>query len=726
MQRRAADLTDRALPAAARGYATAAAALVEADTGLLAAARARLAAGPRPPGHRLGGPRGRLARRATRPRRRQPPAAVHTGRAARRAAPHHRPVGRSRHRTPPAPPRSPPTCPPPARRTLLAWATGTGFAAAADAWTPTALREQVRCLLAAGLHETDPDRAVDALLAAEELADAAGLTVLAGRARRGLRRHGVHRDTRSPRSGAQLTNRETDVLRLVAAGEPTRRIAGQLGISAETVDTHIRAGMRKLGARTRTEAAALAFAAGPGRGPPVTRQPDAPRHVVATGSDADTVLRRLPRDGWALREGFALPDPAWDVTGARLVLHGRITDPDTLQLAVLAAARGAGIVAVCDPETPIGRALVDDLARLGAGAPRRRPGRARRHRRRPGARATRPAGPAGRRRHHRRGGGRRIPVAAHREPAHRRGPRHVRGPHHPRGGPGLPAATPAAVTAHAWPRTAKLDAPRLVERIAEITGVRLVLEGPCPGGEVGAAYVRWPDGRRSVLSEGHTRTGPLLDLARAAGVPDRPAGTVRPHRRRPRHRPAAPARHPAAPASTRALVRQMVALNARLAGLLADRPGVPPVDLYLTTDGPGFCLHEPAGRARPRDRPAARPGSTRSAPPPRRSPATDLVHLDFQPGNVLVDDGRITGVVDCDGAARGDRPPRPGHPALRPDRGGHRTLTGIVDEHLAGADPDRLRALLGAHEPAAGRLVDPPPRRRGRRPWLDVAEQGMR
>lgn len=84
--------------------------------------------------------------------------------------------------------------------------------------------------------------------------------MLAGRARRALRRHRIHRDTRSPRSGSQLTRRETDVLRLVAAGEPTRRIAGQLGISAETVDTHIRAGMRKLGARTRTEAAALAFA----------------------------------------------------------------------------------------------------------------------------------------------------------------------------------------------------------------------------------------------------------------------------------------------------------------------------------------------------------------------------------------------------------------------------------------------------------------------------------
>jgi DNA-binding CsgD family transcriptional regulator len=97
----------------------------------------------------------------------------------------------------------------------------------------------------------------------------------------------------------------------------------------------------------------------------VTRQPDAPRHVVATPGDADTVLRRLARDGWTVRDGFALPDPAWDVTGSRLVLHGRIGDQHTLQLAVLAAARGAGIVAVCDTESPLGRALIDDLSRLG-------------------------------------------------------------------------------------------------------------------------------------------------------------------------------------------------------------------------------------------------------------------------------------------------------------------------------------------------------------------------
>jgi hypothetical protein len=97
----------------------------------------------------------------------------------------------------------------------------------------------------------------------------------------------------------------------------------------------------------------------------VTRQPDAPRHVVGNPGDADTVLRRLARDGWSAREGFALPDPSWDVSTARLVLHGRIGDQETLALAVLAAARGAGIVAICDAESALGRALVDDLSRLG-------------------------------------------------------------------------------------------------------------------------------------------------------------------------------------------------------------------------------------------------------------------------------------------------------------------------------------------------------------------------
>ncbi len=97
----------------------------------------------------------------------------------------------------------------------------------------------------------------------------------------------------------------------------------------------------------------------------MTHQPDVPRHVVATAGDADIVLRRLARDGWTVREGFALPALSWDVTSARLILHGRAGDAETVQLIVLAAARGAGIVAICEIESQLGRALVDDLARLG-------------------------------------------------------------------------------------------------------------------------------------------------------------------------------------------------------------------------------------------------------------------------------------------------------------------------------------------------------------------------
>jgi len=90
-----------------------------------------------------------------------------------------------------------------------------------------------------------------------------------------------------------------------------------------------------------------------------------PRYVVANATEATVALRRLARAGWKTREGFALTDPAWDVGEQRLVLYGRVTDLDTAELAVHAAARGAGLVAIADPGTDIGRALLADLGRLG-------------------------------------------------------------------------------------------------------------------------------------------------------------------------------------------------------------------------------------------------------------------------------------------------------------------------------------------------------------------------
>ena len=274
----------------------------------------------------------------------------------------------------------------------------------------------------------------------------------------------------------------------------------------------------------------------------------------------------------------------------------------------------------------------------------------------------------------------------------------------------------------AWPRTARLDAPAVIDRIAEITGVRLVLEGPCPGGGVGAAYVRWPDGRRSVLTEGRTRTGPLLDRARAAGVP-----TAR--QELTAHldgiHVVVQERLAGAPPVTAAaaLVRQMLAVNDRLAGLLAGEPGGAPTPLYLTADGPGFCLHEPlAGYSTRTARLLARVlevGAAGSA-----MIGDDLVHLDFHPGNVLVEDGRLTGVVDWAGATRGDRlfdlvTLRFVLTADAPH------LAALVDERLADL-PARRRRAYWAH--MSLRQVDWSIRHHDAgtvERWLAVAESGL-
>jgi hypothetical protein len=97
----------------------------------------------------------------------------------------------------------------------------------------------------------------------------------------------------------------------------------------------------------------------------MTGDPGVPRFVVDGSAEATSVLRRLARAGWSTREGFALPESTWDVTDARLVLFGRVGDADNAELAVFAAARGAGVVAIADVATDVGRALLADLTRIG-------------------------------------------------------------------------------------------------------------------------------------------------------------------------------------------------------------------------------------------------------------------------------------------------------------------------------------------------------------------------
>ncbi|WP_026931633.1 hypothetical protein [Glycomyces tenuis] len=88
-----------------------------------------------------------------------------------------------------------------------------------------------------------------------------------------------------------------------------------------------------------------------------------PLHVVPTGSDADAIVRRCAAAGWKAHRGFALLEPAWDLAERRLVAHGPVADEHTASQAVLAAARGAGVVAVAGGR--IALALAADLRRVG-------------------------------------------------------------------------------------------------------------------------------------------------------------------------------------------------------------------------------------------------------------------------------------------------------------------------------------------------------------------------
>ena len=57
----------------------------------------------------------------------------------------------------------------------------------------------------------------------------------------------------------ELTVRERDILRLLADGLSNEEIGNALFISPETVRTHVRKAMAKLGADTRTQAVARAL-----------------------------------------------------------------------------------------------------------------------------------------------------------------------------------------------------------------------------------------------------------------------------------------------------------------------------------------------------------------------------------------------------------------------------------------------------------------------------------
>lgn len=210
-----------------------------------------------------------------------------------------------------------------------------------------------------------------------------------------------------------------------------------------------------------------------------------------------------------------------------------------------------------------------------------------------------------------------------------------------------------------FPRVPRLDAGLVLGQLAEVTGTVLSWDGACPGGQVGAAYVRWPDGHRSVLTRGPPGglaavrlAGELLALARSAGIPA-------PRYELTAELPGAvaivqellPGRPPGR--VDRGMVESMVEINRRCYGLLASRDELPAPSLFLRADGPGYCLHEPLARYSPRTGRLLAAIEETGGQLPGQLAGSDLVHFDFHPENVLAGPaGTVTGVVDWDGVAR--------------------------------------------------------------------------
>jgi DNA-binding NarL/FixJ family response regulator len=111
------------------------------------------------------------------------------------------------------------------------------------------------------------DGDVGALKEALQIARQLGARPLVALILQRLRKQGVQGIPRGPRAStrrnpAGLTNREVELLALVAEGHSNAEVAARLSISAKTVDHHVSAAMSKLGAHSRAQAVATAYRLG--------------------------------------------------------------------------------------------------------------------------------------------------------------------------------------------------------------------------------------------------------------------------------------------------------------------------------------------------------------------------------------------------------------------------------------------------------------------------------
>ena len=115
--------------------------------------------------------------------------------------------------------------------------------------------EELRARLAAALG-SDPTFEVVAVGDASDDVSPAADVVLVARASAAARPTSTRGETIIAGSGTTLTNREREILALLADGLGNKQIAARLGISTNTVKTHLELLFDKLAVSSRAEAVA--------------------------------------------------------------------------------------------------------------------------------------------------------------------------------------------------------------------------------------------------------------------------------------------------------------------------------------------------------------------------------------------------------------------------------------------------------------------------------------
>jgi DNA-binding NarL/FixJ family response regulator len=91
------------------------------------------------------------------------------------------------------------------------------------------------------------------------------------------------------------------------------------------------------------------------------------RPLILTSDDQSfqATIDEISAIGWDIRRDWRLAEREWSVSDARVVCCGLVATFDDVSAALLAAVRGAGVVARVEPDAEPTRRLLEELRSLG-------------------------------------------------------------------------------------------------------------------------------------------------------------------------------------------------------------------------------------------------------------------------------------------------------------------------------------------------------------------------